>query len=229
MNSHSNISKADKLGAHRRSAAGVRCIKPLLEEEAEIKKLHEEQKASRDEVPGTDGLLLPELPLPELPLLESPLPELPQPGLPASTAFNLNDGFRPTYTRPKHDRVFCKQCNDFPEGFRGEHELRRHQDRQHKTVIKKWVCIEPSDGLSHPKPVLPLSRCKACAKQKKTYGAYYNAAAHLRRSHFKTKAKGRNRKEERRSGVGGRDWPPMSELKYWMKEVEEIVPPRVSQ
>ncbi|KUJ15236.1 uncharacterized protein LY89DRAFT_106934 [Mollisia scopiformis] len=133
---------------------------------------------------------------------------------------------KPTYQRPKHDRVFCKLCDSHQEGFRGEHELRRHQDREHKSMVKKWVCIEPTDGQSHPKPVLALARCKACAQQKKKYGAYYNAAAHLRRAHFKPKAKGRAKNSkgddaEKRGGKGGGDWPPMSELKCWMKEVEE--------
>ncbi|KAF4628008.1 hypothetical protein G7Y89_g10144 [Cudoniella acicularis] len=132
---------------------------------------------------------------------------------------------KPTYQRPKHDRVFCKQCESHPDGFRGEHELRRHQDREHKPLVKKWVCIEPT-GHGHPKPELPLSKCKACGPQQKKYGAYYNAAAHLRRTHFKPKAKGRNKSTkvddiEKRGGKGGGDWPPMSELKYWMKEVEE--------
>ncbi|KAE8443920.1 hypothetical protein EG329_001230 [Mollisiaceae sp. DMI_Dod_QoI] len=133
---------------------------------------------------------------------------------------------KPTYQRPKHDRVFCKQCDSHQEGFRGEHELRRHQDREHKLMVKKWVCVEPTDGQSHPKPVLALNRCKACYQQKKKYGAYYNAAAHLRRAHFKPKAKGRAKNNkgddvEKRGGKGGGDWPPMSELKCWMKEVEE--------
>jgi len=62
--------------------------------------------------------------------------------------------------------------------------------------------------------------------QRKKYGAYYNAAAHLRRTHFKPKAKGARKSSksddgEKRGGKGGGDWPPMSELKYWMKEVEE--------
>jgi hypothetical protein len=134
-----------------------------------------------------------------------------------------------TYQRPKHDRVYCKQCDSHQEGFRGEHELRRHVDREHKTLVKKWVCEEPKDGLGHPKPVLPLSRCKACHQQKKKYGAYYNAAAHLRRAHFKPKKPQRTKSNakvedgEKRGGKGGGDWPPMSELKYWMKEVEEQV------
>jgi hypothetical protein len=134
-----------------------------------------------------------------------------------------------TYQRPKHDRVKCKLCDSQQDGFRGEHELRRHVDREHKSLVKKWVCEEPKDGLQHPKPVLPLSRCKACHQQKKKYGAYYNAAAHLRRAHFKPKKPTRTKSNtkvedvEKRGGKGGGDWPPMSELKYWMKEVEEQV------
>jgi hypothetical protein len=133
---------------------------------------------------------------------------------------------KPSYQRPKHDRVFCKQCDSHSEGFRGEHELRRHQDREHKPMVKKWVCMEPIDGRDHPKPILSLLRCKACNNQKKKYGAYYNAAAHLRRAHFKPKSKGKPKSSkaddgEKRGGKGGGDWPPMSELKYWMKEVEE--------
>ncbi|TGO30678.1 hypothetical protein BPAE_0004g01370 [Botrytis paeoniae] len=130
------------------------------------------------------------------------------------------------YQRPKHERVFCKLCDEHPDGFRGEHELRRHCDRQHKRMVKKWVCIEPLSSQGREKPVLPLSKCKACATQKKKYGAYYNAAAHLRRAHFKPKSKGRNKnskveESQKRGGKAGGDWPPMSELKNWFKEVEE--------
>lgn len=130
---------------------------------------------------------------------------------------------KPSYQRPKHERVYCTQCESHTDGFRGEHELRRHQDREHKPSVKKWMCIEPT-GSNHPKPELLLTKCKACI-QKKKYGAYYNAAAHLRRAHFKPK-KGRSKSSkvddaEKRGGKGGGDWPPMSELKHWMKEVEE--------
>ena len=56
--------------------------------------------------------------------------------------------------------------------------------------------------------------------------AYYNAAAHLRRAHFKPKTPSRKNKDgENRGGKAGGDWPPMSELKYWMKEVKEVAAP----
>ncbi|TVY80780.1 hypothetical protein LSUE1_G005700 [Lachnellula suecica] len=130
---------------------------------------------------------------------------------------------KPVYQRPRSARVYCKSCDSHPDGFRGEHDLRRHQDRAHKIAVKKWICVEPT-GHGHPKPELPLSKCKACWSQKKKYGAYYNAAAHLRRAHFKFKARAtsnRTGEPEKRGGKGGGDWPPMSELKHWMKEVEE--------
>lgn len=135
------------------------------------------------------------------------------------------------YQRPKHARVYCDLCKEYPEGFRGPHELGRHEDRQHKEQVKKWVCIEPADGIvnSQFQPVNPMSKCKACSQHKKKYGAYYNAAAHLRRAHFKPKARGRSKctkvedKSEKRGGKAGGDWPPMFELKRWMKEVEEHV------
>ena len=93
------------------------------------------------------------------------------------------------------------------------------------------MCIDPADGVINHlyRPVNPLSKCKACSNQKKKYGAYYNAAAHLRRAHFKPKQRGRSKsakveeKTEKRGGKGGGDWPPMSELKRWMKEIYENV------
>ncbi|CZT45026.1 uncharacterized protein RSE6_05299 [Rhynchosporium secalis] len=135
---------------------------------------------------------------------------------------------KPGYKRPKHDRVFCKLCENHPDGFRGEHEHRRHVDREHKSMVKKWVCVEPKDDGQHPKPIVPLSKCKACSTQKKKYGAYYNAAAHLRRAHFNPKPKGRGKSQQKvedaakRGAKSGGDEPDMPELKkYWMKEVEE--------
>lgn len=121
---------------------------------------------------------------------------------------------RTSYQRPPLRRVYCVKCNEYPEGFRGEHELRRHHDSKHAALVKRWVCTEPQNHGSpvSPQPVVPLSKCKACVTQKR-YGAYYNAAAHLRRAHF----------NPHRGGKASGDWPPMSILKDWMREVRQSV------
>ncbi|KAH7319590.1 hypothetical protein B0I35DRAFT_215403 [Stachybotrys elegans] len=125
------------------------------------------------------------------------------------------------YQRPKHPKVYCIKCSQHPEGFRGEHELRRHMSAKHGGTVKKFVCRDPATvGLvSNVQVQHPLSKCKAC-KSGKQYGAYYNAAAHLRRTHFNPKSvRGKKGADERRGGKGGGDDPPMSELKAWFTEI----------
>ncbi|RYP27722.1 hypothetical protein DL767_007559 [Monosporascus sp. MG133] len=120
---------------------------------------------------------------------------------------------RTTYQRPPLRRVFCGKCNEYPEGFRGEHELRRHTDAKHAALVKRWVCTDPQSSTPNtPQPVIPLAKCKACVTQKR-YGAYYNAAAHLRRAHF----------NPHRGGKASGDWPPMTILKDWMREVRQSI------
>lgn len=129
-------------------------------------------------------------------------------------------GNKTQYQRPKHPKVFCDKCADHPDGFRGEHELRRHTSSKHSDTVTKWVCRDPGNE-SKAQAVNPLSKCKACLA-KKQYGAYYNAAAHLRRAHFRKRASKRKRtgeESERRAGKGGGDWPPMTDLKHWMQKV----------
>ncbi|QLI74591.1 uncharacterized protein G6M90_00g109390 [Metarhizium brunneum] len=122
--------------------------------------------------------------------------------------------FRSPYHRPLR-RVYCVKCNEYPEGFRGEHELRRHTDAKHSAMVRRWVCCEPENARDASlKPVVSLSSCKACMAQKQ-YGAYYNAAAHLRRAHF----------SPHRGGKASGDWPPMSVLKDWMREVRQPLDP----
>lgn len=124
------------------------------------------------------------------------------------------------YVRPYHDKLKCTQCNAKPDGFRGEHELRRHAERAHGIHRKAFVCSDISPNQKF------LAGCKACDSKKK-YNAYYNAAAHLRRVHFNPKQKGRKGKAspgESRGGKGGGDWPPMEIVKEWMTEIDEVIP-----
>ena len=126
-----------------------------------------------------------------------------------------------TYNRPAKHKTFCDKCNDQPEGFHGDHELRRHIERVHSTLRKVWVCKDISEDKKF------LANCKAC-RNGKTYGANYNAAAHLRRTHFHPCKKGRGgrgKPNEKRGGKGGGDDPPMEELKHWMYQIEERVEP----
>ena len=119
--------------------------------------------------------------------------------------------FKPPNQRAPLRRVYCDRCNEYPEGFRGEHELRRHTDAKHSTLVRRWICCEPENSKdTTPKPVVPLAGCKACMTQKQ-YGAYYNAAAHLRRAHF----------SPHRGSKASGDWPPMAVLKDWMREVRQ--------
>ncbi|OBT67903.1 hypothetical protein VE03_02433 [Pseudogymnoascus sp. 23342-1-I1] len=129
------------------------------------------------------------------------------------------------YQRPKHERLFCDLCDDIIS-FHSAHELSRHKGRHHTTIVTKWVCIEPLDGIKDEfRPINPLAKCKACNQQNKKYGDYYNAAAHLRRAHFVPKPRRRNEsgkvddKSEKRGVMRGGDWPPMKELKRWMTNV----------
>ncbi|EPS31595.1 hypothetical protein PDE_06550 [Penicillium oxalicum 114-2] len=119
--------------------------------------------------------------------------------------------------RPPRPKTHCHLCNDQPEGFHGEHELRRHIDRVHAQVRKVWVCVDISPDKSF------LANCKACRNGKR-YGANYNAAAHLRRTHFNPCQRGRGgrgKDSEKRGGKGGGNHPPMEVLKLWMRETIE--------
>ena len=124
------------------------------------------------------------------------------------------------YVRPQHDKIMCNYCNEKPDGFRGEHELRRHTERAHCVTRKAFVCKDISPDQQF------LSKCKACKAGKK-YNAYYNAAAHLRRVHFHPKPKngrkGKAKPKESRGGKGGGDSPPMDVCKMWMDEIEDRV------
>jgi hypothetical protein len=146
---------------------------------------------------------------------------------------------RTTRQQPQRRTTFCQFCDNHSQWFHGEHELRRHVERHHTAYRKVWICKDNTltDGR---RPAVPLSNCKAC-RNNKTYGANYNAAAHLRRAHFfpcKNKRGGLGKVSEGRGGMGGGEEPSMDELKNWMYEKIEInaagnvlqnTPPELSQ
>ncbi|KAF2270554.1 hypothetical protein CC78DRAFT_528309 [Lojkania enalia] len=119
------------------------------------------------------------------------------------------------YVRPQHPKIKCPHCDKQKSGFRGTHELERHIARAHATVRKAFICIDASKDKKF------LANCKHC-RNRKQYGAYYNAAAHLRRAHFHPRKRGRKGKnDEKRGGSGGGDHPAMDYLRqYWIQEIE---------
>jgi hypothetical protein len=132
-----------------------------------------------------------------------------------STSNNLCAISKTPYVRPQHPKILCQFCPDRTEGFRGTHELDRHIARAHAQTRKGYICVDSSPDKKF------LANCKHC-RNKKVYGAYYNAAAHLRRAHFHPRKRGRKGKnDEKRGGIGGGDDPPMDLLKmHWIKELE---------
>ncbi|KAM0520794.1 hypothetical protein ACHAPE_003195 [Trichoderma viride] len=151
----------------------------------------------------------------------APMPQLLPPNMATSIAPKkeraLQEGDK-NKSKPKPPKL-CPHCVEYPNGFRGDHELRRHIRAKHRSTVTKWVCCDPGMN-SDLMPFFSLAECKACAS-KKLYGAYYNAAAHLRRTHFTAKAtRVRGASVGRRNGGrGGGLLPPMKQLKLWFREV----------
>ena len=124
-----------------------------------------------------------------------------------------------SYERPRQVKVKCPfpGCKKQPGGYKGEHEMTRHYDRDHKDIRNVYICVPRSNDPDF------LSRCKRCKTFQK-YNADYNAGEHLRRIHFNPRQQKTRRGhiplEERRGGKGGGDWPPMEDLRKYMVTFE---------
>ena len=123
---------------------------------------------------------------------------------------------RSLHNKPSLGTLKCNLCNENPDGFLSELELRRHIERNHSIVRKFWQCVDISSDKKF------LAECPACTSGKK-YNSYYNAAAHLRRAHFNP-SNGNPGKAGDRRGIDADTVPSMEVLKTWMKEVEGSVP-----
>ncbi|KAH0548623.1 hypothetical protein GP486_007833 [Trichoglossum hirsutum] len=132
-------------------------------------------------------------------------------------------GSQKPYLRPIFSRIFCDTCDDYPGGFRGDFELRRHHDRAHAERQRAtWVttrCLDPSV----PIPEIPLESCRKC-RDRKQYRDYYLATSHLRRAHFNPKLKREgNVRAEDKARRHDSDYPPLEVLCRWMIAVKEDV------
>lgn len=113
----------------------------------------------------------------------------------------------------------CQQTENKKFEFRGQHELDRHNNKQHARGNKQWICLDPTPDNRH-------SWCKNCSAGK-IYAINYNAAEHLRRGHLNPDGSERVGKKSRgvgTKGVKGRRsgrMPSIQDLisNGWMKPV----------
>lgn len=113
-------------------------------------------------------------------------------------------------SRKKLPKVTCLQCG---KDFRGDHELRRHDNSTHAERSEGWRIVDPCLQGKIPKVPLknPLKGCKPCDTGR-IYNAAHNACAHFRRGHCMEKparrSNGKVAEEDKRGGKAVGDDPP---------------------
>lgn len=213
------FSRLDKLKEHHKSAVGIKCRERLLEEDKLLKRNAPQEDKKRGPTVDGSGHIIAGNPL----LFDHTFeiaPLVTSPPLPKGLTEDMTSSTSTSFQSSINEKEFCQKCGVCVEG---EHDLRKHHHYEHKVIVKatkKWVCIEPLEFERHYKPEVPISKCKPCSVQKMKYSSSYNAATHLQRAHFKQR-KGRKIGPSNEKTGGRGDWPPMSELKHWIKEIDD--------
>ncbi|KAJ3579338.1 hypothetical protein NPX13_g1231 [Xylaria arbuscula] len=105
---------------------------------------------------------------------------------------------RTSYQRPPSRRVYCSKCNEMPDGFRGEHELRRHTDSKHAAQVKRhWFPYRNAKHASPKRNMVLITMLQL------TCGARISTPTGA----------------ARRVAIG----PPCPILKDWMREVRQSI------
>ncbi|KAK3667374.1 hypothetical protein LTR22_001890 [Elasticomyces elasticus] len=119
--------------------------------------------------------------------------------------------------------LYCAICQAQPFRCTEERVLSQHYDDVHCEKRKVWICVEPiASNVQAWTPAEPLGDCEQC-KEQKHYSVLYNAAAHLRRVHFRARKRDRVKSEQLESGEA----PPIEWLKEngWLAEITVLVYP----
>lgn len=119
--------------------------------------------------------------------------------------------------RKREEKRRCEICST---ELSGDHEYARHFKLVHEVQGWRWQVIDPSEkGLMPQFPVrFGISQCKNC-QSNKLYGINYNAAAHIRRVHFKSTP---SIKGGSKGGSSGGAWPEIRYLEYYHMKLVHV-------
>ncbi|KGQ04184.1 hypothetical protein BBAD15_g10570 [Beauveria bassiana D1-5] len=137
------------------------------------------------------------------------------PASPGSERARQGAGSKAGKGRKKEEKRKCEICK---KELSGDHEYVRHFKLVHEPEGWRWEVIDPRSKGLRPLFHIPfdIADCKNC-QLRKLYGINYNAAAHIRRVHFKSTP---HSKKGHRGGSSGGAWPEIRYLEcYYMKLV----------